>query len=292
LLGDLLPDAPREADLLVTAIRVGLVPELCRYADQGLDHTTAVRLAAASLSARTAFAPDVCEWAATELAVALRLARPDEPTAARLPADPAPARARAELRTPAASAPRGTERLTLAIGDPEPRPDSAETQRLSSRNWKHLALGLAAAVLILATAGSFAAGYFYNRPASASSAGSRHQSAKRTQSPQAAKSQRSSAMCTQELLTRAVAEANPQIDSAGWQLTSFACHGNWAAVSVNAPSVGPGEGFLLYTTSGWAGGQMDGGYYFCSHLASAFNPPVPPQALALALFTKAGLCPH
>jgi hypothetical protein len=70
------------------------------------------------------------------------------------------------------------------------------------------------------------------------------------------------------------------------------CHGDWAAVSVNAPSVGPGEGFLLYTTSGWAGGQLDGGYYFCSHLASAFNPPVPPQALAVALFTKAGLCPR
>ena len=74
LLRDFLPDAPRESGLLTAAAEKDLAGLLRQHVSQGLDVTTAIRLAAASFAASTAFTPDACEWAAAELAIALGLA--------------------------------------------------------------------------------------------------------------------------------------------------------------------------------------------------------------------------
>ena len=78
LLHDFLPDAPREAGLLVAAISARLPAALLGYAAQHIDPATSVRLAAASLAGRTAFTPEACEWAAAELAIAIGLGSADE----------------------------------------------------------------------------------------------------------------------------------------------------------------------------------------------------------------------
>jgi hypothetical protein len=84
LLGDFLPDAPRECGLLVAAAAAGVPGALRAYAAQGLDPVTAITLATAALQDRTAFTAGACQWAAGELAIALGLARPRTPC--RLPA--------------------------------------------------------------------------------------------------------------------------------------------------------------------------------------------------------------
>ncbi len=82
LLHDLLPDAPREASLLVAAASAGIPATLRCHVAQGIDPATAIRLAAASLSGRTALTPDVCEWVAAELASAFGLASAGEASGA------------------------------------------------------------------------------------------------------------------------------------------------------------------------------------------------------------------
>ena len=72
LLKDLLPDRPRDAAILVAAAEHGLAASLSERVEQeGMDAGMAVRLVAASFGRATAFTPEACRWAATELAGAL-----------------------------------------------------------------------------------------------------------------------------------------------------------------------------------------------------------------------------
>jgi hypothetical protein len=73
LLKDLLPDAPREASVLVAASEMGVADSLRNYVSQGMDLGTASRLAAGSFENRTAMTPEACAWAVGALATALRL---------------------------------------------------------------------------------------------------------------------------------------------------------------------------------------------------------------------------
>jgi hypothetical protein len=73
LLKDLLPDAPREKNLLVAAAEAGLPAMMLEHVGQGIDARSAIRLAAASFGANTHFTSEACDWVATELAVALDL---------------------------------------------------------------------------------------------------------------------------------------------------------------------------------------------------------------------------
>jgi len=72
LLKDMLPDRPKEAAILVAAAEHGLAATLRqRVSQEGMDAATAIRLVAAIFAKATAFTPDACEWAVTELAVAM-----------------------------------------------------------------------------------------------------------------------------------------------------------------------------------------------------------------------------
>ena len=119
LLQDLLSDAPRETGLLVAAASAGLPAALRGHAAQGMDPATAIRLAAASLAGRTAFAPEACEWAATELAIAAGLVSTDQFPVTSPPAGPAE-----RARPPAEAAPPQAGR-TDDITPREPGPDRA-----------------------------------------------------------------------------------------------------------------------------------------------------------------------
>jgi hypothetical protein len=87
LLKDMLPDAPREASVLVAASEVGVAGLLQSNLSQGMDVATASRLAAGSFENRTALTPDACSWAVGVLASALRLdaVRPAPPLAYDIP---------------------------------------------------------------------------------------------------------------------------------------------------------------------------------------------------------------
>jgi len=71
LLKDLLPDAPREANVLITAAGAGVPAALQGYMAQGMDLGTASRLAAADLAERTALTADACARATGALAAVL-----------------------------------------------------------------------------------------------------------------------------------------------------------------------------------------------------------------------------
>jgi hypothetical protein len=71
LLKDLLPDAPREKNLLVAAAEAGLADSLKEHVSQGMDSNTAISLTASSFSARSPLSPDACRWVTGEIAVAL-----------------------------------------------------------------------------------------------------------------------------------------------------------------------------------------------------------------------------
>ena len=80
LLKDLLPDAPREKNLLVAAAEAGLADTLREHVAQGMDSTTAIRLTASSFSQRTPLSPDACSWVTSEIAVALGISDSSEPS--------------------------------------------------------------------------------------------------------------------------------------------------------------------------------------------------------------------
>jgi hypothetical protein len=88
LLKDLLPDAPREKNLLVAAAEARLADTLREYVSQGMDSSTAIRLTASSFSARTPLTPDACSWVTGEIAVALGISETNQ---AVLGAEPQPA---------------------------------------------------------------------------------------------------------------------------------------------------------------------------------------------------------
>ena len=81
LLKDMLPDAPRESSVLVAASEAGVAGILQSNVSQGMDVTTACRLAAGTFESQTALTPDACHWAVGILASALRFdtARPAPP---------------------------------------------------------------------------------------------------------------------------------------------------------------------------------------------------------------------
>ena len=119
LLKDLLPDAPREAAVLVAAAEARLADLLAGHRAQGMDAGTACALAEQTLAARTAFTPEACSWVVRELAAAvgfdtegavLGAAPADSPRADSLPAAPLAAAASPS----AAAAPPGTARAGTA----------------------------------------------------------------------------------------------------------------------------------------------------------------------------------
>jgi hypothetical protein len=71
LLKDMLPDAPREANVLITAAGAGVPTALQGYLAQGMDVGTATQLAAGTLAERTALTADACAWATSSLATVL-----------------------------------------------------------------------------------------------------------------------------------------------------------------------------------------------------------------------------
>src|ERR1700719_2172801 len=71
LLKDMLPDAQREANVLITAAGAGVPAALQGYLAQGMDVGTAAQLAAGALAERTALTSEACAWATGSLAMAL-----------------------------------------------------------------------------------------------------------------------------------------------------------------------------------------------------------------------------
>ena len=78
LLKDLLPDAPREKNLLIAAADAGLAGTLSEHVAQGMDSSTAIRLTASSFSARSPLTPDACSWVTGEIAVAMGISETNE----------------------------------------------------------------------------------------------------------------------------------------------------------------------------------------------------------------------
>src|SRR5260370_38247849 len=70
LLKDMLPDAPREANVLITAAGAGVPTALQGNLAQGMDVGTATHLAAGALAGRAARAADAGAWASSSLATA------------------------------------------------------------------------------------------------------------------------------------------------------------------------------------------------------------------------------
>src|SRR5215469_6512765 len=73
LVKDLLPDSPREANVLIAAAEARVAGLLVDYARQGMDPGTAGHLVTAYFAHRTSLTPDACNWAVSELAIALGL---------------------------------------------------------------------------------------------------------------------------------------------------------------------------------------------------------------------------
>ena len=78
LLKDLLPDAPREKNLLIAAADAGLAGTLSEHVAQGMDSSTAIRLTASSFSARSPLSPEACSWVTGEIAVAMGISETNE----------------------------------------------------------------------------------------------------------------------------------------------------------------------------------------------------------------------
>jgi hypothetical protein len=72
LLKDMLPDAQREANVLIAAAGAGVPAALEGYLAQGMDVGMATQLAAGALAERTALTAEACAWATSSLAAALR----------------------------------------------------------------------------------------------------------------------------------------------------------------------------------------------------------------------------
>jgi hypothetical protein len=71
LLKDMLPDAQREANVLITAAGAGVPGALRGYLAQGMDVGMATQLAAGALAERTALTGDAATWATSSLAAVL-----------------------------------------------------------------------------------------------------------------------------------------------------------------------------------------------------------------------------
>jgi pimeloyl-ACP methyl ester carboxylesterase len=94
--------------------------------------------------------------------------------------------------------------------------------------------------------------------------------------------------CSPTALTKALAVANPQLNSISWKLKSYACASGWAVVQIYAPAVGNGTAFLKQTASGWNSDTL--GEVNCADIPGPLGTPLPPQALTVSLLSKAGIC--
>ena len=106
LLKDLLPDAPREKNLLIAAAEAGVPDALREHVSQGMDSTTAVRLTASSFSATTPLTPAACSWVTGEIAVALGISEQNEALAGSEPQSDAGPSGRPAAVRPGAAAPQ------------------------------------------------------------------------------------------------------------------------------------------------------------------------------------------
>lgn len=140
LLGDLLPDAPREAGVLIAAAEHDLAGKLREELSQGLDVESSVRLTAASFASSTAFSPEACLWAAGEMAMASGLARPGQihrvglSPPAELP--PEPSASQAPTQSPTQPPGRAEQELepTRTVAVPPGQPDGRRPGG-PSRGW-------------------------------------------------------------------------------------------------------------------------------------------------------------
>ena len=71
ILSDLLPDAPREASILVAASEADVAGQLRAYLAQGMNASIAQGIVASGFAERTALTKDACQWVVHEIAVAL-----------------------------------------------------------------------------------------------------------------------------------------------------------------------------------------------------------------------------
>jgi hypothetical protein len=137
LLKDLLPDAQREAGVLVAAAEAGLASTLAGYRAQGMDLGTATALAMESFATRTAFTADACHWAVSELAAAAGFDADAAGQGSRRPAAPArtaPPRDWQRVTTGAVTGTRAGHRRPPRGGE---RPaDTQETSRMALKGWR------------------------------------------------------------------------------------------------------------------------------------------------------------
>ena len=159
LLKDLLPDAPREAGVLVAAAEAGLAKALAGYRAQGMDLGTATALAVRSFAARTAFTADACHWAVSELAAAAGFDTGGAGRAGDLPDDPLAEGSRRAVRAaywpPAAPAdrpPYAAPSRSGASGEKKGKP--------AQRSWQRWLAAAASAVLVAASAVIFTGSRF------------------------------------------------------------------------------------------------------------------------------------
>ncbi len=167
LLSDFLPDAPRESGLLIAAVSKDVPANLRQHAADGLDASTAIRLAASSFAASTAYSADACLWATGELALAMGLAGPGDlvadvavPEAGTWP----PAAGPAEHTTVGAAGP-GEHTTVGAVGaagfaaDPGPVPAKpGEHRGARSGRRPRMSTFAVVGVVIVLVAGAAAAG--------------------------------------------------------------------------------------------------------------------------------------
>ena len=112
LLNDLLPDAPREKSVLIGAADARVAEILLDRTAHGLDPGLAINQAASSLAAATVFPREVCDWVATELAVALGIIQ-----GGALPQPPGQVPGPTSLPDEITTGPDGTRRDAAGRGD-------------------------------------------------------------------------------------------------------------------------------------------------------------------------------
>jgi Nitrate and nitrite sensing len=134
LLKDLLPDAPREAGVLLAAAEVGLANTLVEYHGQGMDLGTASALAVESFASRTAFTPDACHWVVSELTTAAGFAGNAPARVGRQAAAPARTAPPRDQRHAAAGVGSGGGHRRAAGGRIDPA-DGREISRMAPKSW-------------------------------------------------------------------------------------------------------------------------------------------------------------
>jgi YVTN family beta-propeller protein len=152
LLADLLPDTPQVIQVLLAAVRTGMVTELTAHAAHGMDAITAIRLTATTMRENTLVDEDTCLLVSTEIAIAL--AYPGAPASAPV------GERRATLAADTSAAPaRPGGAMAPALGElavataPVSEPAAGQTGRPPRRGLRPKARwGLAAAALIAVAA--------------------------------------------------------------------------------------------------------------------------------------------